>query len=68
MKPRYSKSNTFFAYTQPPVLQKGHHNSIFVFRDQPLVVVITATAYGAMYGHSQVDKMMENYILPAVVK
>lgn len=42
-------------------------NKIFVFKDQPLVVVITATAYGTAYGHSQVDKMMEDYILPAVV-
>jgi CubicO group peptidase (beta-lactamase class C family) len=43
-------------------------NKIFVFRDQPLVVVVTATAYGKPYMHSQVDKMMERYILPAVVK
>lgn len=42
-------------------------NKIFVFKDQPLVVVITATAYGTAYGHIQVDKMMEDYILPAVV-
>ncbi len=42
-------------------------NKIFVFKDQPLVVVITATAYGTAYGHTQVDKMMEDYILPAVV-
>jgi len=41
-------------------------NKIFVFKDQPLVVVITATAYGSAYGHKQVDQMMENYILPAV--
>ena len=43
-------------------------NSIFVFKDQPLVIVVTATAFGAGYAHSQVDKMMERYILPAVVK
>lgn len=42
-------------------------NKIFVFKDQPLVVVITATAYGAPYGHTQVDHMMEDFILPAVV-
>ncbi|MEO8619591.1 MAG: serine hydrolase [bacterium] len=42
-------------------------NSIFIFKDQPLVVVITATAYGAMYAHPQVSRMMENYILPAVI-
>ena len=38
------------------------------FTDQPLVVVITATAYGATYAHSQNDKMMTDYILPAVVE
>lgn len=41
-------------------------NKIFVFKDQPLVVVVTATAYGTPYGHAQVDKMMETYILPAI--
>lgn len=42
-------------------------NKIFIFPDQPLVIVITATAYGAPYAHSQDDKMMTDYILPAVV-
>lgn len=42
-------------------------NSIFIFKDQPLVIVITATAYGQVYAHTQVDKMMEQYILPAIV-
>ncbi len=42
-------------------------NKIFVFKDQPLVVVVTATAYGTGYAHAQVDKMMEEYILPAVM-
>jgi len=40
---------------------------IFVFRDQPLVIVITASAYGQPYAHPQVDKMMTGYILPAVL-
>ena len=43
-------------------------NKIIVFNDEPLVIVITATAYGQPYGHSQVDKMMEKYILPAVLE
>ncbi|MVM28638.1 serine hydrolase [Spirosoma sp. HMF4905] len=42
-------------------------NKIFVFKDQPLVVVVTATAYNTAYAHRQVDKMMEQYILPAVI-
>lgn len=43
-------------------------NKIFVFKDQPLVVVITATAYGKPWMHLQVNKIMERYILPAVVR
>lgn len=43
-------------------------NKIFVFKDQPLVIVITAKAYGKWYMHRQVFKMMERYILPAVVR
>lgn len=42
-------------------------NYIFIFKEVPLVVVVTATAYGAYYAHPQVAKMMEEYILPAVV-
>jgi len=43
-------------------------NKIFVFDDQELVIVITASAYGRRYMHGQVDEMMEQYILPAVSK
>ncbi len=42
-------------------------NKIYIFMDQPLVIVITATAYGAPYAHSQEDKMMRDFILPAVL-
>ncbi len=43
-------------------------SKIFVFKDQPLVIVITATAYGKWYMHAQVFNMMNKYILPAVIK
>lgn len=42
-------------------------NKIFVFPNQPWVIVITASAYGASYAHLQVDKMMTEYIIPALV-
>ncbi len=42
-------------------------NSIFIFPDQPWVVVITASAYGAIYSHQQVEKMMTDFILPALL-
>lgn len=43
-------------------------NKIFIFKDQPLVIVITSTAYNTPYGHKQVDRMMQDYVLPAVIK
>jgi len=41
-------------------------NKIFVFDERELVVVVTASAYGQRYMHSQVDEMMVEYVLPAV--
>lgn len=43
-------------------------NKVFIFKDVPLTIVITAKAFNRPYGHSQVDKMMEDYILPAILK
>lgn len=41
-------------------------NKIFVFKDEPLVIIITAAAYNRPYAHPQADKIMEKYLLPAV--
>lgn len=43
-------------------------NKIFIFPDHPWVIVITASAYGMSYAHPQVDKMMSEYILPALLQ
>lgn len=43
-------------------------SKIFIFKDLPYTIVITAKAFNRPYGHSQVDKMMEEYILPALIK
>lgn len=43
-------------------------NRIFIFKDFPIVVVITSTAYNTAYGHKQVDKIMQNYLIEAVTK
>ena len=43
-------------------------NKIFVFDDEDLVVVVTASAYGQRYMHTQVDEIMTQYILPAVLQ
>lgn len=42
-------------------------NKIYVFKNLDAVVVITASAYNKAYAHPQVNKMMANYILPAIV-
>ena len=43
-------------------------NKVFVFKDLPLVVIVTATAYGQAFAHPQVEKIMEGFVLPAVVE
>ena len=43
-------------------------NKIFVFEEQGLVIVVTASAYGQRYAHTQVDEMMSRYILPALAE
>jgi len=42
-------------------------NKIFVFADLDLVVVVTASAYNQRYMHKQVDELMTQYVLPAVL-
>jgi CubicO group peptidase (beta-lactamase class C family) len=42
-------------------------NKIYIFKDIPFVIVITASAYNMPYAHSNVDKMMVEYILPAIL-
>ncbi|WP_298426243.1 serine hydrolase [uncultured Kordia sp.] len=43
-------------------------NKIFIFKDIPFVVVITSSAYNNPRAHPNVDKIMEEYILPAIIK
>lgn len=42
-------------------------NSIFIFKDLPLVIVVTAKAYGAYYAHEQVKQIVTEYLLPAII-
>ncbi|PQJ18930.1 serine hydrolase [Tenacibaculum sp. SG-28] len=42
-------------------------NKVFIFKEIPFVVVITASAYNNPNAHSNVDKMMMEYILPAII-
>lgn len=43
-------------------------NKIIVFTQLPVVIVITATAYNKPYAHSQADKIVQEYLLPALMK
>ncbi|QJB36412.1 serine hydrolase [Chitinophaga oryzae] len=43
-------------------------NYILVFRNTPLVIVITAEAYNLPYAHPQVNTMLQQYLLPAVLQ
>ncbi|GGG98424.1 hypothetical protein GCM10011416_15700 [Polaribacter pacificus] len=42
-------------------------NKIFIFKDLPFVIVLTASSYNLPYAHSDADLMMVNYILPAIL-
>lgn len=41
-------------------------NKIIIFTEIPVVMVITAKAYNKPYAHLQVDKMVQEYLLPAI--
>lgn len=41
-------------------------NRIFIFKDKPIVIVITSEAYNTPYGEKQVDKIMEEYLIPTI--
>lgn len=42
-------------------------NKIFIFKDLPLVIVVTAKAYNKAYAHPQVNQIVSDYLLPAIV-
>ena len=43
-------------------------NEFIIFKDLPLVIIITSKAYNKPYGHSQADKIVLDYILPSIIK
>lgn len=65
----WNKTYTLGGKTYEAYYSSGNGgNKIFIFKDQPLVIVITSTAYNTPYGHKQVDRIMQDYVLPAVIK
>jgi CubicO group peptidase (beta-lactamase class C family) len=43
-------------------------NKIFIFKDIPYVIVITASAYNVPNAHQNIDKMMTDYMLPSLLE
>lgn len=43
-------------------------NKIIIFTEIPVVIVITAKAYNKPYAHLQAEKIVEEYLLPAINK
>jgi CubicO group peptidase (beta-lactamase class C family) len=43
-------------------------NKIIIFTEIPVVIVVTAKAYNKPYAHLQADKMVEEYVLPAIIE
>ncbi|MGB4773210.1 MAG: serine hydrolase [Chitinophagaceae bacterium] len=43
-------------------------NYVMIFKDQPLVIVVTANAYGQSYAHVQVQRMVIEYLIPALIR
>lgn len=43
-------------------------NYILMFRNMPLVIVITAEAYNLPYAHPQVNTILQQYLLPALLR
>ncbi|MDA6069343.1 serine hydrolase [Flavobacterium sp. AC] len=43
-------------------------NQFIIFKDLPLVIIITSKAFNKPYGHPQADKIVHDYLLPAILK
>lgn len=42
-------------------------NRIIIVLNQPIVIVITATAYNKAYAHTQADTIVQDYLIPAIM-
>ena len=75
------RENEFYSYLfwDKSVEYKGKHyetyycagnggNEFIIFKDLPLVIIITSKAYNKPYGHPQAEKIVKDFILPAILK
>ncbi|NIF04245.1 serine hydrolase [Chryseobacterium sp. Tr-659] len=60
----YKAGNTTFEAFQ---CSGNGGNKIIIFKNIPVVIVITATAYNQSYAHAQAEKIVQEYLLPAVM-
>lgn len=75
------RENEFYSYLfwNKSVEYKGKHyetyycagnggNEFIIFKDLPLVIIITSKAYNKPYGHPQAEKIVKDFILSAILK
>lgn len=43
-------------------------NEFIIFKDLPMVIIVTSKAFNKPYGHPQAEKIVNDYILPAILK
>jgi len=43
-------------------------NEFIIFKDLPIIIIITSKAYNKPYGHPQAEKIVKEFILPAILK
>lgn len=43
-------------------------NQFIIFKDLPIVIIITSQAYNKPYGHPQAERIVQDFILPSILK
>lgn len=43
-------------------------NQFIIFKDLPILIIITSKAYNKPYGHPQADRIVKDFILPSILK
>lgn len=43
-------------------------NEFLIFKDLPIVIIITSKAYNKPYGHPQAERIVTDFILPSIIK
>lgn len=43
-------------------------NEFIIFKDLPIVIIITSKAYNKPYGHPQAERIVKEFILPSILK